>query len=222
MRKRIILTALVCFILNCMMLGNVFAATSTDSWSYSNLNHGAYVPKSGTMTVKTYTNDSGKKRISTVVSMTFSSTNAARIKLYNSGSTSTSVHADCRGKKTYLTCDVSSKKSSTFECVHATSVTSNLPNPKYDLENDNPMSGSGTVGDAYNEESETVALGVISAKKYSMTTYWNDQRSRLTSGSGRFLCQFGMSKKGLSDYNTVITSDVIQASVSYSGKVGEL
>lgn len=84
------------------------------------------------------------------------------------------------------------------------------------------MNISGTVGDSYNEESETVALGTLSAKSYFMTTYWNDARASGISGSGRFLCQFGMSKKGLSDYNTVITSDVIQASVSYSGTKGSL
>lgn len=202
---------------------NAFAATKSDDWNYSSYSHGYYVPLSGSMTVKTYTESSGKALIETHVTMNFSSTNASRIALYNEGSKDSKVHEKCRGVKTYLTCDVSSVRKSGFkDFVNAKSVTSNLPNPKYDIENDNPATATDVTGDYYNEESETVALGKITNKSYYMNTIWDDWRNSTSGAAGKFQCQYGMSKKGLIDYNTVITSDVIQSLVSYSSKKGAL
>lgn len=193
-----------------------FAASKTSSWSYSNDNYGTYVPRSGNMKASTYKND--MYYIKTKVTMTFTSANASSIALYNQGSTSSKVHEKCRGKKTYLTCDVSSVRNSGFkDYVNAVKVYSTLPNPKYDMENDNPATSTGVTGDYYNEESETVALGKITAKTYTMETDWADWRNSTSASAGKFQCQFGMSKKGVSDYNTVIISSAIQATINYSG-----
>lgn len=216
MKKRIFSILILCIVLSLLCVGESFAVTSEKSWTNSSYSQGYYVPVSGSMVTNA---DNGK--IKTVVNMTLDSTNVSRIKLYNSGSTSSLVHPDCQGKKTYLTCDVTSVKKSTFEYVHATSVSSNLPNPVYDLENDNPMTSSG-LGDYYNEESETVVLGTVSAKSYTMTTLWDDMRTGSSTCSGKFQCQFGMSKKGALDYNNVVIANGIQAVQLYNGTKGQL
>lgn len=196
----------------------VYAAEKTDKWEYTDYSVGYYVPRTGNMKVTTSVTDSGVYKVTTKVTMKFNATNVSRIKLYNSGSEDKKVHEKCRGKKTYLTCDVTSDTGSSVisDNMHATSVTSNLPNPKYDLENDNGN------WDDYKEESETVALGTIEAQSYTMTTKWNDKRGKNGAYGGKFLCQYSMSKKGLSDYNTVIVADGIQATVSYCKERGKL
>jgi hypothetical protein len=54
--------------------------------------------------------------------------------------------------------------------MSAYSVSSTLPNPKTDIEN-NDLFGN------RNEESEVVALGSVSVGTYNMVTYWYDYRS---------------------------------------------
>jgi hypothetical protein len=187
------------------------AATSAkDSWSYKDdESYGTYVPRSGSLTASFYykgNRTDSKYRIKTYVEMTLTKKNVAAIKKYNKGEGITIP-------KAYLTCDVTSvRKGGSKDSVHVTSVTSNLPNPKYDMESDNL--------DGRNEESETVVLGTVTNTSYYMTSYWNDFRGGNTNDVGKFQCQFAVSKKGIFDYNNYKTSSVIQAVVKYNKNRG--
>ncbi|HOV28378.1 MAG TPA: hypothetical protein PK566_18745 [Pseudobacteroides sp.] len=97
--------------------------------------------------------------------------------------------------------------------MSAYSVSSTLPNPKTDIENDDFFGSR-------NEESEVVALGSVSVGTYNMVTYWDDYRSGGSTDNGTWQCQFGMSKSGMFDYNNVLISDVVQAIVYFGNTSG--
>jgi hypothetical protein len=181
----------------------------TSYWSYpDDALYGSYVPRSGSLKVKVYSEPDHNKvlhKISTTVNMTLTAKNVTAIKKYN------------KDNKAYLACDVTSvRKGGKKDSVNATSVISNLPNPKYDLENDNFLS------DNRKEESETVVLGTVSAKSYYMETFWDDLRTGDTNDAGKFQCQFNMSTKGVFDYNNYITSSRIQATMAYCKDRGKI
>lgn len=211
-RKSMIKISLSIIVAMALFTTYTFAASypgPTKTWSYSNYNHGSYVPKTGSMK-STFYDDSSGTRFTTVVNCTLDSTNVSNILDYNNGGDNPGTVAD--NKKCYLTLDISSISDSTDDKVEATSMASALPDPKYDLEDDN--------FDGDNEESEVVALGTVKAQSYNTTTYWNDFRTGYSGDSGTINAQFAMSAKGVSDYNTVVQSDVVQASFAFGDNPG--
>ena len=128
---------------------------------------------------------------------------------YNNGNNS--VH---QGKIAYLTVDVSSIRDGSEDKMDAYTIVSDLPDPKYDLENDDLF---GTR----NEESEVVALGKVEAKNYYVITGWNDLRDGSSGCSGHWNCQFAMSQKGISDYNNLTQSSRVQATINYGNTRGQ-
>jgi len=211
-KKMLVIMALALTIaaLNTLPVHATETAGPSKTWSYYTYEHGSYVPLSGRMN-STFYNVSTKDYFITNVTFSLSNYNVIKIKDYNNGGDNPGEVAD--GKNCYFTLDVSSKSDSTDDKVEVTSIASTLPNPKYDIEDDN--------WDNDPEESEVVALGTVSATSYKMTTYWHDFRTGYSGDSGRINAQFSMSAKGFFDYNNVVQSDVLQASFpfgDYSGR----
>ena len=107
--------------------------------------------------------------------------------------------------------------------MDAYSISTSLPDPKSDLENDD---SNGTR----NEESDVTALGAVEAKNYYVSVMWYDYRNGDTDDSGKWQAQFAMSGqyigrgniwiKSNGDYNNVHTSSAIQATMPYSKNGG--
>nr|WP_312580084.1 hypothetical protein [Sedimentibacter sp.] len=199
--KKIFATTLVLSLL--VSAVTVVHAAST-SWSYSNYNYGSYVPKSGSAE-STFSTDTAK----TQIDFSFDSNNVNSIIEYNNGNNSS-----YQGTKGYVTVDVTSVRTGTLDMMHAYAMVSNLPDPKFDMENDD------IFGDR-NEESEVVALGTVEADDYYVKTTWEDFRSGGDKDNGKWQCQFSMSKKGISDYNTFVQSSAIQATLNYGKYAGQ-
>lgn len=202
MKRKKVICAL--FAMTVLTLTTITVSAATKSWSYSNYSHGGYVPKSGSMT-------SSYKSGTAYTKTTFllDSTNVTKIEEYNNG-----TNSSYQGTKGYLTVDISSIRTGNEDKMDAYAIVSNLPDPKYDLENDD------TFG-TRNEESEAVALGTVKAQEYYVKTSWDDLREGNDDDRGSWQCQFSMSKKGISDYNTFVQSDVIQATISYGKTAGQ-
>ncbi|MCW2276806.1 hypothetical protein [Heliophilum fasciatum] len=165
-----------------MNVGSAFA------WSYSDYSHGSYVPKNGDIS-RTISSD--KTYFITRVDFTLDSTNRTSILDYNNGGDNPGT--SCDNKQAYLTLDQTAVPENTLDLeISASSVVSNLPNPKYDLE-------VNYVG-IDNDESEVVALGSVSAYSYYMRTAWNDYRDGGSLDGGKIQAQFAMSNLGVSDY----------------------
>ncbi len=171
---------------------------------------GSYTPPSGFMAARFY-DGPWHNWAKTYVGFTLDSHNVSSILDYNAG---LGTHPDAEGHNCYLTFDISSIRNGSTDQMDAYAIKSNLPNPKYDLESDF-FGGGGPA----NEESEVVALGAVEAKYYDITTYWHDYRNGDTDDSGRWECHVGLSKLGISDYNSVVNSGLIQAKIYY-GKDG--
>jgi hypothetical protein len=166
-------------------------ATSGEwGWSYSNYSHGSYVPPSGTFSEYCSNGD----YVSTVT-FEFDSNNVSSIIQYNQGNAT----VYCVNKDAYLTVDMSAVPQGIDLEIDAYLIYSNLPNPKYDLESDWMFSPDC-------EESETVALGTVNASSYIMRTWWDDERDGDVNDGGNIQVQFGMSNKGVFDYNNCAQS----------------
>ena len=199
------------FVFLVLMFVNSVTFAGSTSWSNSTYSMGSYVPVKGTYAeglMSSTGSPTGVVYISKV-SFTLDSKNVSSIKDYNN---KIGAGGTCKGYSSYLTLDVTSVDNGT-EKLDAYYVYSNLPNPKYDLENDNLFT-------PYREESETVALDTVTAKDYYMTTRWADYRAGASSDSGKIQAQFGMSKKGISDYNTCVISNEVQIINSYGSSRG--
>lgn len=85
------------------------------------------------------------------------------------------------------------------EQLNARRITSTLPNPKFDLEND-LFSDSNN----YQEEAEVVALGTIQAGvRYNTTVEWDDYRDGTLVELGHWNVNAELSAKGVQDYNVI-------------------
>lgn len=210
MKKKIISLILV-FALSLSLGTAAFAETKT--WNYSNYDYGTYVPKSGTFSNYLGYGSGKGETMTTTCEFTLDATNVSSISDYNRGDGS---HPNASGENCYLTLDVSCvRDGGVLDPFDAYLITTNLPNPKTDLESDNHI-----IGDGRREESEVVALGMVtSGTEYYMSTYWDDYRTG--DSSGRFEAQFSMSAKGVSDYNNVIQSSAVQAIINFGGNAGE-
>ena len=199
----------------------VFAITDTIgtkvSWNYSTYEHGSYVPKVGWAQPTFYNADSnGQNCVKTYCEFTLDDNNVSNILQYNAG-----THpAD--SKNLFFTLDITSVRNGSTDKMDAYAISTSLPNPKTDLENDD------LLGDR-NEESEVVALGTVEETTYNMSVMWYDYREGETNDNGQWQAQFNMSGQYIGkgniwirtngDYNNVWTSDVIQATMAY-GKNG--
>lgn len=187
---------------------SVFGYTygESDSWSYSDYSHGSYVPKTGSHNSLFY-----DTYFTTTVYFAFDNYNVSNILDYNNGGNNPGTN--CDNKNAYLTLDQTAVPDNPLDLeISATSIRSDLPDPKYDLESDFGVD---------NEESEVVALGAVSATNYYMRTTWNDYRDGGTDDSGKIQAQFAMSTKGLSDYNNCVQSDVVQSTINYGDNLGQ-
>jgi hypothetical protein len=188
--------------------GVALAATSGDSdmWSYSDYSHGSYVPQDGSMNSLFY-----DTYFTTQVDFIFDDYNVSKILDYNDGGDNPGT--SCDNDEAYVTLDQSAIGDDSLDLeISASSVRSNLPDPKYDLESN---------GGVDNDESEVVALGSVSATSYYMRTTWDDYRDGDSGDSGKIQAQFAMSTKGLSDYNNCVQSDVVQATIYYGDNLGQ-
>lgn len=204
MRLKKVVIHLAAVTVFCLSSLCVFAGNS--SWSYRNYSNGSYVPKSGNMN-SSYS--SVYPEAYTNVTFSLDSNNVQSIIEYNNGNNS--VH---QGKIAYLTVDVSSIRDGSEDKMDAYTIVSDLPDPKYDLENDDLFR-------TRNEESEVVALGKVEAKNYYVITGWNDLRDGSSGCSGHWNCQFAMSQKGISDYNNLTQSSRVQATINYGNTRGQ-
>lgn len=181
----------------------------TTSWSYSTYANGSYVPKSGTFTESITSN--GQYTCKT--SFQFDSYNVTQISDYNNGGDNPGT-TSCDNARAYVTIDQTAVPDSWDLEIDADSITSNLPNPKYDLEDNN--------GFAEDDESEVVALDPLTANvTYYARTYWNDYRDGDSGDSGNIQTQFAMSKLGVSDYNNCTTSAAVQIINPYGDNLGD-
>lgn len=202
------------------------AATPTlgdqKTWDYgTNTSYGTYVPYKGSAQA-TFYNAGGSEQnyAKTYCSFTLNSTNVSNIISYNNGTNSAES-----GKNLYLTLDITNipSTSSGYDQMDAYAISTSLPNPKSDLENDD-------VFGTRNEEAEITALGTVSATTYSMSVMWYDYRDGDASDNGKWQCQFCMSGQyvkvlgqwipSFGDYNTVRQSSAIQATLPYSKNGG--
>ncbi|MBQ7976969.1 MAG: hypothetical protein IJ300_14890 [Clostridia bacterium] len=199
----------------------VFAVTytvgTTETWNYSTYEHGSYVPQIGWAQPTFYNTDGDAQNYAkTYCEFTLDNNNVSNILQYNAGTHS----AD--SKNLFLTLDISSVRKSSTDKMDAYAISTSLPNPKSDLENDDLLGNR-------NEESEVVALGTVEATTYNMSVMWYDYREGETNDNGQWEVQFNMSGQYIGkgnlwiktngDYNNVWTSDVVQATMVY-GKNG--
>ena len=137
MRKKIkALAMILCFSLS---ISSGYASTTdtkgpTTNWNYSDYSHGSYVPKIGYLATRFFDSTTIRDYAKTYVQIKLDSNNVTSIRDYNNGGDNPGTLAD--NKNVYLTCDVSSMRTGAYDMMDAYSVTSTLPNPKTDIEND--------------------------------------------------------------------------------------
>jgi len=219
MRKRIF-SAILCIAILSMCTVTAFAATATvgtpQPWNHPSY-QGSYAPKVGWAQPTFYDAGSGNQNYAkTYCEFTLDSHNVTNILQYNAGTNP----AD--SKNLYLGLDITSVRNGLTDQMDAYAISTSLPNPKSDLENDD------TLGDR-NEEAEVVALGTVQATTYSMSVMWYDYRAGGNNDNGEWRLQFNMSGQYIGsgsiwipsngDYNNVWTSSAVQATMPY-GKNG--
>ena len=130
MKKKVLslITATVLF--SCFSLA---AFAKEVSWSYSNYDHGKYVPRSGSFADRVGWSSTYGDTMTTEVYFELDSTNVSAISAYNQGN---GEHPNAEGKKCYLALDVTSVRDGLLDPFDAYAVYTNLPDPKTDLEND--------------------------------------------------------------------------------------
>lgn len=225
MKKKIIALCVALLMVASLALPASAVTSSTGalkSWNYgTSTTYGTYVPYTGNAQATFYDTDgNGQNYAKTYCSFTLNSSNVSSIKSYNNGTNSAE-----EGLNLYLTLDITNVPSTTngYDQMDAYAISTSLPNPKSDLENDD-------VFGSRNEESEVTALGTVSAKTYSMSVMWYDYRNGDTNDNGKWQCQFCMSGQYVNvlgawvpsngDYNTVRQSSAIQATLTYSKNGG--
>lgn len=196
---------LVCALSLFLMFGS-----SAFAWSYSDYSNGSYVPKSGSG-IPSMISSGGNYDLATWVSFQFDSTNVTNVLDYNDGGNNPGTA--CDNDNAYITLDQTADPDSSDLEIDADSVTTNLPNPVIDIE-DNSFFGD-------DDESEVTALGTVnSSTTYYMQTRWNDYRDGGSGDSGIIQAQFAMSTHGFSDYNNCTQSTAIQHTFQYGDNLG--
>ncbi len=196
-------------------ISNITTGTK-QTWNHSSY-QGSYAPKNG-WARPTFYKETGDKQnyANTYCEFTLDNYNVTNILNFNNGTHSAT------DKFLFLTLDITSVRSGTTDQMDAYSLSTSLPNPKSDLENDDP---TGTR----NEESDVTALGQVEPGTYYVSVMWYDYRNGGNNDNGRWQAQFAMSGQYFGtgdiwietngDYNNVYTSSAIQAIMPY-GKNG--
>lgn len=185
-------------------------------WNHSSY-QGSYAPKTGWARPTFYKEISGEQNYAnTYCEFTLDSYNVTNILQYNQGKNPND------SKNLYLTLDISNIKNGTTDQMSAYCISTSLPDPKRDIENDDPLGNR-------NEESEITALGTVEPTTYNMSVMWYDYRNGGDNDDGKWQAQFAMSGQYIGvgntwissdgDYNSVYISSAIQATMSY-GKNG--
>lgn len=184
--------------------------SSAFAWSYSDYSRDSYVPKSGSG-IPSMIYSGGSYDLATWISFQFDSTNVTSILDYNNGGDNPGTA--CDNDNAYLTLDQTADPDSVDLEIDADSVTTNLPNPVINIE-DNSFFGD-------DDESEVTALGTVnSTTTYYMETRWNDYRDGDSGDSGIVQAQFAMSTQGFSDYNNCTQSTAVQHTFVYGDNLG--
>lgn len=129
---------------------------------------------------------------------------------YTSGD-ATSIFADSYSNR-HAGMDIKNVKRGSKDMMGAYSITTSLPNPKTDLEDNN--------SDGRDDEAEAVALGKIEAGLYSMNVTWIDYRTGASTDNGQFNVNAESSKKGVIDYNVVDWEGCVQ--MTYGKNKGQV
>lgn len=196
-----IIKIIVAICLSCAVMINVIYAVSTksNSWdidesgSGENGKHEIFWPKTGTLTATYYSEYANTKII-----FTYGSKTANGLGAY-------------RDVDLYPGIEIRDYSDGAFDNFSAYSITTNLPDPQKDMENDD------LFGDR-NEEAEVTALGAVSAdKEYYMNVNWTDYRDGSTGGSWGAKAE--LSSKGLLDYN-VEDYKYLHTDVTYGSSKG--
>ncbi|TDT50756.1 hypothetical protein [Fonticella tunisiensis] len=179
----------------------------TVSWDYGSGKtdlHGSYCPYSGTGWMS-FWNENGKNLLNVRTSnMLFNQYAVNAIQNY------------MNTKGWYFTWDISNTNDYD-ETIDATGwLSTNLPNPKIDIEDDPWPFGNG-----YNDETEVVALSLVnSSTAYYVISQFEDKRNG-TSG-GTIQTRACMSSKSITgEYNTELMSDVPQQTFTYGKNPGQ-
>ncbi|GHV36688.1 hypothetical protein FACS18949_16360 [Clostridia bacterium] len=169
-------------------------------------------------------NGSGQNEITSRVSFTLTSANVTAIAQHKAG-----THSSHNGMNLFFGSEMVSVPTSGNDLLSATSIASSLPDPHFDIEDDDGIFGNGRY-----EESEVVALGTVTASTYYQSTQWDDFRNG--SAGGRWTVNFHESglywgsmkldiwvpSFGDGDYNTVeyegLPSTFIQTYGNTSGQ----
>lgn len=191
----------------------IFAVdTSYDGWpnSYPNYSCDKYFsPNSGKIYATFY-----PTYIITEVSCTYDASRVSYITNWNkygyTDGVNTYVHA-------YAGIDIKNvPDKAKAEQLNARRITSTLPNPKFDLEND-LFSDSNN----YQEEAEVVALGTIQAGvRYNTTVEWDDYRDGQIE-LGHWNVNSELSAKGVQDYNVISGQSESLVFLYYHANKGE-
>lgn len=183
-----------------MLISNVFAASNTNSWSISESGTGEegkyslFWPTSGTLTAYYYGG-------AAVTDLNFTYQRATADEIENQKASNRFPGMEVR--------DYSKNEKDNFS---AHTITTNLPDPKIDCEDDFPCDGR-------NEEAEVTVLGTIEAGKYYyMSIDWKDHRNGLAGGNWGVKAE--ISKKGVIDYN-VSDYKYLHSDVFYGPTYGE-
>ncbi|GHV33116.1 hypothetical protein FACS18949_06210 [Clostridia bacterium] len=203
-RVFIVLTAvlMVCAISISALAVTTSSTTAQKSWSSTTFTPGKpFTPPSGYTQATFYnTNGSGTNYIATRVYFTLSAANVSAIAQFKAG-----THPLRNGMNLYFGSEMVGVPDSGSERLDATAISSSLPDPHFDLEDD-------FIWDGKHEESEVVALGTVTAKQYYQSTQWDDLRNG--SHGGKWTVNFHESGQylgagtvwvytGGGDYNTV-------------------
>lgn len=193
-------------ILAILLLVPALLVAGTWGWGYSDYSNGSYVPKSGT-----FSESFSSGYLAARIDFGFDSHNASSIDDYIAGD---SPSTNCDGSTAYVSIDHTADPDSWDLEIDAVGISTNLPNPKKDLD-------GGFWAEAHEAE-VTAQTSVATNSSYYMKSYWDDFRDGDADDSGDMHVQFGMAKWGLSEYNDCINANGPQVINSYGDNHGDL
>lgn len=181
-----VLSSILFFTLMLNLTYTVYAATAQTSTTWANkvADGQDFVPATGVLTAVYYSGDANNDPYATTkLSFTYTSACVSDVIAYNADGLYTGM-------------DIKSYRPGKAPMMDGYSITTSLPNPKTDLESNNPLGNA-------QDEADVVALGTIVANKsYTMTVQWWDKRDGLSGSNGDWVVNAELSKKGIFDYNT--------------------
>lgn len=194
------------FILSCLICSLLISVASATNFTKSESGYGekglytAFWPKSGSLTA---TYSATNNTATTTLSFTYGE---KAIKYFNDVYWPDSMYPGVEIR------DYPNSGNGNFSAPNTSVITTNLPNPKLDVENDQFLN-------SYNEEAEVTALGktLVADHEYTMSVVWTDYRDG--SSAGVWGAKAELSKKGIIDYN-VQDYKYLSADVPYGATAG--